>query len=231
MVGYVLGYARCLGPRLELHIAGILTRQCRKHGVVISGSVPFRHPFPCIHGKGKIQRLAGFLHDDIDAPLFCSAIHILPFQGENIADSQAAVAGEQKCALDILPSAGGVYEGFDLVYGQELPLAFRHLDFLVRIEPVYRILGNDFLPDCRVQRSTEASEVGNAGELRQFLSVRAYIGVAQEVYKGKAEITVYVPHGRLCAEGTQHIHCIAYQLTASAHPLFPDFVTQKTSIL
>ena len=219
MIGYMLGYARRLDPRFELHIA-VLTWQCGKYKVFISGSVPFRHPFPCIHGKGKIKRLTGFLHDDIDAPLLSGTIHIFPFQDQYIADSQAAVAGEQERSFDILPSARSVYENLDLVYGQELPLALRHLDFLVRIKPVYRIFGNDFLSNCRIQRSPEASEVGNASELRQLLTARAYIDVTQEVYKGKAEVAVYVPHGRLCIEGTQHIHRVGYQFATSSHSFF-----------
>lgn len=190
MIGYMLGYARRLDPRFELYITGVLTWQCGKYKVFISCSVPFRHPFPCVHGEGKIKRLTGFLHDDIDAPLLSGTIHIFPFQGQYIADSQAAVAGEQERSFDILPSARSVYKNLDLVYGQELPLALRHLDFLVRVKPVYRILGNDFLSDCRIQRSPEEPEIGNTGELRQFLSVRAYINVAQEVYKGKAEVAV-----------------------------------------
>lgn len=40
VIGYMLGYARRLNPRFELHITGVLTWQCGKYKVFISGSVP-----------------------------------------------------------------------------------------------------------------------------------------------------------------------------------------------
>ena len=39
---------------------------------------------------------------------------------------------------------------------QELPLALRHLDFLVRVQLVYGVLAENILPHRRVQRSPEA---------------------------------------------------------------------------
>ena len=68
-----------------------------------------------------------------------------------------------------------------------------------------------------VQRTTETTEIGDAGKLRQFPAVRADIDVAHIVYEGEAEITVYIPHDGLFVERVQDVHRVADKLSASPH--------------
>lgn len=217
VVGYVLGNARALYPRFDEGIAGILARQRGKYRLFFVRTVPFRHPFPGLRGEGQVKRLACLLHDDAYMPLFARAVHVLPFQGQHVADTQPAVAGEEERPLDVLPPARGVDKRLYLVYGQELPLALRHLDLLVRVQLVDGVLSDNILPHGGVQRPTETAEIGDAGKLRQLLPVGADIGVAQKIYEGEAEIAVYVAHGRFLVERAQDVHRVADELAAAAH--------------
>lgn len=216
MVGHVLGDTRPLYPRLNKGVAGVLAWQRGENRLFLVRPVPFRHPLPRLHGEGQVKRLACLLHDDTDMPLLARAVHVLPFQCQHVADTQPAVAGEEERTLDILPPAGGVDERLHLVDGQELPLALRHLDFLVRVQFVYGVLADNILPHRRVQRSPKAAEIGDAGKLRQPLSVRTDIGIAHIVYESEAKIAVDVPHGGFPVERAQDIHRVADELAAAA---------------
>ena len=149
--------------------------------------------------------------------MFSRAVHILPFQGQHVADTQPAIAGEEECALDVFPPAGSVDKRLHLVDGQVLPLAFRHFDFLVRVQLVYGVLGDDVFTHGGVQRPTETAEIGNAAKLRQFPAACADIDVAHIVYEGKAEITVYVPHGGFLVERTKDVYRVADKFVAAPH--------------
>lgn len=217
VIGYVFGNARLLYPRFYLHVAGVLARQGGEYRILLGCTVPFRHPLPCLHGKGQIQGLSGLLHDDTDVPLLARAVHVLPFQRQHIADTQPAIAGEQERALYVFPSARSTDKCLYLVDGQVLTLALRHLDFLVRIQPVYGILADNVFAYRCIQRTTETTEIGNAGKLRQSLSVCTDMGITQEVYEGEAEITVYIPHGGLFVERTEDIYRVADEFAAAPH--------------
>jgi len=53
-IGYMLGNARLLYPRFNLHVAGVLARQGGEYRILLGRPVPFQHPFPRLHRKGQV---------------------------------------------------------------------------------------------------------------------------------------------------------------------------------
>ena len=99
--------------------------------------------------------------------------YVAPAQVRNIAYTQSALAGKQKCPAYILLDIGGVLQFADFVKGQELTLAFRSRYLFLGAQQFPRIvLYIPFLPGSG-QDDAENPETGTGGGLGERLSLRS----------------------------------------------------------
>lgn len=73
--------------------------------------------------------------------------YVAPAQVRNIAYTQSAIAGKQKCPAYILLDIGGVLQFADFVKGQELTLAFRSRYLFLGAQQFPRIVL--YIPFCQ----------------------------------------------------------------------------------
>lgn len=165
MEGEPLGNPGGFGPRFDKLVDG-----CRQlEHMLVRCLVPtFRHPSQRFVGKRKINRLFGLLHGHAQAVLTVIDKDILPFQAENITDTQSAETGKQVSTFYLLVLHRSGNQCPHLFDGHVRTYTLRHLGLLRFIHLVERVSQNPFGTYSGIQSTVE--------DLVMVLRVEATIG-------------------------------------------------------